>query len=244
VLGLICCFFQRRLFATYTLARYKFWENKPFRIMKHGFSENQALSISPGVKPLYKHKMDKLIVTIIAISLGSVTLLWGADYISGFYQAAQSKAKAQAWIAGAAQIAVAARQAGSLSTTNDNWIPGSGTATAAQLVPDYMSDLPKYNGAYAFQPCILGSNVLCPEYNTDANVLMAAVENQKVCEYINMQANRNNSVIPASGGFAFNVSGVLYTEFTNLAAFDPHQQFSCINGLSAYYLFYRVFMDR
>jgi len=188
--------------------------------------------------------MDKLIVTIIAISLGAATLLWGADYMSGFYQAAQSKAKAQAWITGAAQIAVAARQASNLSTTNDNWTPGSGMATAALLVPDYMLDLPKYNGAYVFQPCIFTTTVSCPEYNMDANVLMAPVENQKVCEYINMQANRGDSTIPASGGFAFSMSGTNFTVFTNAAAFNPHQQFSCINGLSAYYLFYRVFMDR
>lgn len=185
--------------------------------------------------------MDKLIVTLIGIGLSAVTIVSSMDYMSGLYRNAQSTARAQKWITGAAQITAAARQAGNLSTSGDNWQQGSATAaTAAVLVPDYLSDLPRHNGLNVFWPCyITGGNTVCPRYNTDATILQAVVENAAVCQEIQKLANRGTTTLSSTS-----VSGTNPIAITSTIAVNPNQQFTCLNASGTYYFLYRVFMDR
>jgi len=190
--------------------------------------------------------VDKLIVTILSIGLTAVALIWGADYISSFYQGAQARAKAQRWIAEAAQIAAAARQAGNLSTTGDDW---TGAGTAALLVPNYLASLPQHSGAYVFEPCNLSSgNTNCPEYATDATMIMAPVESAQVCQEIQRLANRDNTTLTrytaALGSSGYTIPknanqqfGCAWFDLNGNDSYDPP-------GTDEYYFLYRVFLDR
>jgi hypothetical protein len=137
--------------------------------------------------------MDKLIITIISIGLTAATIGIGGDYLSGYYMRAQAKVKAAAWISDAAQIATAAKQAGTLTSDGgDDFSAGA----ASYLVPRYMADLPKRDGNYVFQPALLWSTTFSyPYYDTDANLIMATVENAQVCEEIQKLANRGSATL-------------------------------------------------
>lgn len=191
--------------------------------------------------------MDKLIVTLIGIALTATSILWGVDYIGAFYQTAQAKVKAQRWVTEAAQITVAARQAGSLSLTGDDWKQGSSSGlTAAALVPTYLIDLPKHSGNYVFWPCyITGGNTSCPRYTTDsthttdATIIQATVENVNVCKQIYALANRGSTTLPTA-----TVTGTNPISINVTIPQNANQQFTCLNASGTYYFLYRVYLDR
>ncbi len=192
--------------------------------------------------------MDKLIITILGIALSAATLLWTSDYISTLYNNAASNTRAQKWIADAAQVAVAARQAGALSLTGDNWEQGaSASLVAGALVTSYMVDLPKHNGVYIFLPCKITSGATsCPVYvtdtthATDATMLEATVENLAVCKAINQISNRNSTAAPPTA----TVSGTNPFTISYTLPINSNQQFACVNASGTYYFLYRVFLDR
>ena len=197
--------------------------------------------------------MDKLLVTVLGIGLTAFTLMWSVDYISNSYQAAEVKAKAQAWVTEAAQITTAARQAGTLSQSGDDWKQGSSSGmVAAPLVTAYLSDLPKHSGNYVFWPCYLSAanTVTCPRYTTDAThasdatILEATVENAAVCQQILMLANRGTTTLPTITVSGSNPITVTTTNVSTTANVNPNQQFTCANASGTYYFLYRVFMDR
>ncbi|HCM83987.1 MAG TPA: hypothetical protein PKW15_05150 [Alphaproteobacteria bacterium] len=182
--------------------------------------------------------MDKLIVTIISIAITAGSLYAGADYLSGFYKSAQARSKAQVWVAEAAQIALAAKQAGYLASGSDDWSVG----TASYLVPTYMSSLPRHNGTYVFRPAYSNgaTNTTFPRNNTDATIIISdQVESQEVCQEIQKLANRGDSTLPSAGI----ISG---TTIAYTIAKNASQRFACARyaATNTHYFVYRVFLDR
>lgn len=192
--------------------------------------------------------MDKLIITIISIAIGAATLYASSDYLTAFYKSAQARSKAQIWVSEAAQIAVAAKNAGYLSSGSDNWAAG----TATYLVPTYMASLPRHSGTYVFQPAYASaaSTTGFPRNNTDATIIIStAVESGEVCQEIQRLANRGTTT---PGSVTIVGAGVInYTIGKNAT-----QQFACAwrdvngngtqdpTGTDTYYFLYRVFPDR
>ncbi len=193
--------------------------------------------------------MDKLIVTIIGISLAAVVSIGGGDYLYTMYTRATAKTLATQWLAEAGQIEVAAKQAGNLAYAADDWTAG----TAGYLVPTYLMTLPKHDNAYVFTPCYLsGSTTTCPAaaaYSASSTIIKATVENAAVCEEINARANRGTLTLTANAATTFAAS-------TYNIAKNANVQFGCAwfdtNANGAYdktptddYVFlYRVYMDK
>lgn len=182
--------------------------------------------------------MDKLIITIISIAITAGTLYSGMDYLSGFYKRAQARGKAQTWVAEAAQIAAAAKQAGYLASGSDDWSVG----TASYIVPTYMSSLPRHSGTYVFRPAYASSASVTtfPRNNTDATILFTdQVENQEVCEEIQKLANRGSTTLTA-------VTSVTASTIDQTIAKNATQQFACFRyaTTNTHYFLYRVFPDR
>ena len=196
--------------------------------------------------------MDKLIITILGIALSAVAILWTSDYMTALYTNAQSVAKAQKWLADAGQVTLAARQAGSLSLTGDNWEQGSSTsAVATAIVPTYLRDLPQHNGLYVFAPCyITGGATSCPRYTTDsthtsdATIIAATVENAAVCAEIQKIANRGSATLPTATVSGANPIVITTTIPAKTLLVNTTPQFTCLNASGTYYFLYRVFLDR
>jgi len=185
--------------------------------------------------------MDKLIVAIIGIAITAAALYTSSDYLTAYYQTAQARAKAQQWLTEAAQIAVAARQAGYVASGSDNWTVG----TAAQLVPTYMSDLPKHSGSYVFAPCYQngGGVFQCPRNNTDAVGIGGSVENRQVCEEIQKLVNRGDSTLTRytpSGypGIAKGAAQPIICAWLDMNSNSQH------DSGDVYAFYQRIFLDR
>ena len=191
--------------------------------------------------------MDKMTIVLISLLLGAIMLMGSGDYLSSTYLSASANSYAQKWISEAGQIALAARQSGTLSIATDNWQQGNTTAATLSALSNYLSDLPRHNGKYVFWPCnVSAGNTSCPVYvtdtthATDATLIEAQVENLKVCQAIQKLANRGNVTPPtttASTGLTINYAILAHS----------NQQFACVNAnagtAQGYYFLYRVFMD-
>ncbi len=190
--------------------------------------------------------MDKLIITIISIALTAATLTVGGSYLSNYQTRAQAKVQATTWLAEAAQIATAAKQAGNLASSSDDF----STGTASFLRPNYLTDLPKRGGSYVFSAAQLnGTTFTYPYYDTDANLIMTSVENANVCEEIQRRGNRGSTNLTRYPSAA-NLQSNFHSSFTinqdltcvwldanNNSIYDPA-------GTDDYFFITRVFRDR
>ncbi|HCM83411.1 MAG TPA: hypothetical protein PKW15_05575 [Alphaproteobacteria bacterium] len=92
--------------------------------------------------------MANLIITIISIALVAVAALMGAYYGGTAFLEGQAKSRATTILSQAEQIAAAWRlwsvdRGGTIYLTDKNWSAASGGGTSDDLVPNYLSDLPK-----------------------------------------------------------------------------------------------------
>jgi hypothetical protein len=189
--------------------------------------------------------MDKLIITIVSIAITAASVYAGTDYLTGFYRSAQARAKAQVWVSDAAQIAVAAKNAGFLASGSDDWSAG----TASYLVPNYLKNLPQRNGSYVFYPAIIDGADIAQNYSTGATMIISdAIESPQVCQEIQKLGNRGDMTLTDVGN-----------DLTSAAYVMPknaNQPFVCVwgdlnsnavtdeVGTDIYFFIYRVFLDR
>ena len=138
--------------------------------------------------------MANLIITVISIALVAVAALMGAYYGGSAFMDGQAKARANAIVLGAEQVAGALRlyavnNGGSLTLTNGNWLSG----TSVDLVPKYLSSLPYYEFANAlnyehyFTPTELLSNNHT-DFSLTPNILTLPGIPSEVCKQINLLA--------------------------------------------------------